>query len=61
MKPKKIRVVNSAVYQKIIVDTSELDEVLSKIERLHNALKEAKSLADELTSKMLNLEVEVQI
>lgn len=39
----------------IQVDTSELDDVLKKVERLRDILLEAKSSLDELASKEINL------
>ena len=45
----------SRKYVKIEMDTSELDDVLKKVEKLREVLLEAKTLLDELASKEIAL------
>ena len=42
---------------KIEMDTSELDDVLKKVEKLREVLLEAKTLLDELASKEIDLRI----
>ena len=41
------------------IDMTEIDETIKKAERLSRLLKEANSLADELASKTIRLNVEI--
>ena len=41
------------------VDAEEVDEAMQKLQRLHELLKEANSLAKELASTELNLNVKL--
>lgn len=41
------------------IDMTEIDETIEKAERLNRLLKEANSLADELASKTIRLNVEI--
>lgn len=41
------------------VDTAEVDEAIEKVRELSRLLKEANSLADELASKTVKLNIEV--
>ena len=41
------------------IDTSELDAALEKVNKLHKALLEAKTLLDELASKEINLSIKL--
>lgn len=41
------------------IDTTEIDSVIAKAERLKSLLEEANSLADELASKEIKLSVDV--
>ena len=43
----------------IKVDTSELDDVLKKVEKLSEALLEANALLDELASKEIDLRIKL--
>lgn len=42
------------------IDQTDLDEVVRKIERIHNLTKEANSLAGELASQKIELLVEIK-
>ena len=44
---------------KIEMDTSELDDVLEKVEKLREVLLEAKTLLDELASKEIDLRIKL--
>lgn len=44
---------------KIEMDTSELDDVLKKVEKLREVLLEAKTLLDELASKEIDLRIKL--
>ncbi len=44
---------------KIEMDTSELDYVLKKVEKLREVLLEAKTLLDELASKEIDLRIKL--
>ena len=44
---------------KIEMDTSELDDVLKKVEKLREVLLEAKTLLDELASKEIDLHIKL--
>ena len=44
---------------KIEMDTSELDDVLKKVEILREVLLEAKTLLDELASKEIDLRIKL--
>ena len=44
---------------KIVMDTSELDDVLKKVEKLREVLLEAKTLLDELASKEIDLRIKL--
>ena len=44
---------------KIEMDTSELDGVLKKVEKLREVLLEAKTLLDELASKEIDLRIKL--
>lgn len=44
---------------KINADTSKVDEALEKIERLHELIKEANSLVDELANKEINIKLSI--
>ena len=44
---------------KIEMDTSELDDVLKKVEKLREVLLEAKTLLDELASKEIDLSIKL--
>ncbi len=50
----------TAVCVKAKVDTGEVDQAIEKVERLSGLLKEAKSLADDLASKVVGLKFEIQ-
>lgn len=41
------------------IDTSELDAALEKVNKLHKALLEAKTLLDELASKEIDLSIKL--
>lgn len=41
------------------IDTEEIDEAIQKLQRLHELLKEANSLAKELASTELNLDIKL--
>lgn len=49
----------SREYVKIEMDTSELDDVLKKVEKLREVLLEAKTLLDELASKEIDLRIKL--
>lgn len=51
---------NSTVNLTAKIDTSELDAVTKKAERLNSLLREASSLLDELASREIKLSVEVE-
>lgn len=44
---------------KIEMDTSELDDVLKKVEKLREVLLEARTLLDELASKEIDLRIKL--
>lgn len=44
---------------KIEMDTSELDDVLKKVEKLREVLLETKTLLDELASKEIDLRIKL--
>lgn len=44
---------------KIEMDTTELDDVLKKVEKLREVLLEAKTLLDELASKEIDLRIKL--
>ena len=44
---------------KVEMDTSELDDVLKKVEKLKDVLLEAKTLLDELASKEIDLSIKL--
>ena len=44
---------------KIEMDTSELDDVLKKVEKLREVLLEAKTFLDELASKEIDLRIKL--
>ena len=44
---------------KIEMETSELDDVLKKVEKLREVLLEAKTLLDELASKEIDLRIKL--
>lgn len=44
---------------KVEMDTSELDDVLKKVEKLRDVLLEAKTLLDELASKEIDLSIKL--
>lgn len=46
---------------KIEMDTSELDDVLKKVEKLREVLLEAKTLLDELASKEIDLRIKLSV
>ena len=41
------------------IDTTEIDEAMQKLQRLHELLKEANSIVKELASTELNLDVKL--
>ena len=41
------------------IDTAEIDEVMQKLQRLYELLKEANSLARELASTELNIKIKL--
>lgn len=45
---------------KVEMDTSELDDVLKKVEKLRDVLLEAKTLLDELASKEIDLSIKAR-
>lgn len=44
----------------IDVDMTQVDETLKKVNRLHELLKEANSLADELASKEIKIKTSIK-
>lgn len=44
---------------KVEMDTSELDDILKKVEKLKDVLLEAKTLLDELASKEIDLSIKL--
>lgn len=52
--------INPTVTVKVHVDMTEIEEYTRKVELLNDKLKEAKSLADEIASSDLNLNVTYQ-
>ncbi|MCL2841799.1 MAG: hypothetical protein FWE05_13655 [Defluviitaleaceae bacterium] len=50
---------NNVVTINANVDTSKIDEAITKADRLRNLIKEAKSLADDLASTEINLKLDV--
>lgn len=40
-------------------DTSQVDKTIEKVERLHDLIKEANSLADELAKKKINIKLSI--
>lgn len=45
---------------KVVIDTSEIDSVTKKAERLNELLMEARSLENELASREITLTVKVE-
>lgn len=56
---KETEMEESRKYVKIEMDTSELDDVLKKVEKLREVLLEAKTLLDELASKEIDLRIKL--
>lgn len=47
------------VKMEVKIDTAEIDEVMQKLQRLYELLKEANSLARELASMELKLDIKL--
>lgn len=60
MKANKKAKNNATLYLNVEADTSEIDEATKKAERLHHLIKEANSLADELSRKKIKTNVSVK-
>ena len=50
---------DNTVNLKIMVNDSEIDSAMEKLERISNLLKEVNSLIGELTSEKINLNIEI--